>query len=99
MFIRRLNKRGQSTAEYAILIVLVVAAVLAMQTYVKRALQARIQQETDQLGGQYEPYYLSSDFDNLRDTSEAETTATGGGVTRDLTQDESHRTGWQKSAW
>ena len=35
------NKRAQTTAEYAILIALVVAAVVGMQTYVKRGLQAR----------------------------------------------------------
>ena len=35
------NKRGQNTAEYAILISLVVAGVVAMQTYVTRALNAR----------------------------------------------------------
>jgi Flp pilus assembly pilin Flp len=36
------NKKGQNTAEYAILIGLVVAAVIAMQTYVKRGLQGRM---------------------------------------------------------
>ena len=36
------NKKGQNTAEYAILIGLVVAAVIAMQTYVKRGVQGRM---------------------------------------------------------
>ena len=36
------NKKGQNTAEYAILIGLVVAAVIAMQTYVKRGIQGRM---------------------------------------------------------
>src|SRR3989338_5551466 len=63
--------KGQSTAEYAILIALVVAAVIAMQTYAKRALQARIRDasvylinQTANLGStaQYEPYYLESNF-------------------------------------
>ncbi len=95
MFMRRFNKRGQSTAEYAVLIGLVIAAVLAMQVYVKRALQGKMQVETDKLGAQYEPYYLSSDFDSTRDTSEAEATITGGEVTRTLTKDEASRTGTQ----
>ena len=42
--LQRLNRKlkGQSTAEYAILIGLVIAAAVAMQIYVKRALQGRI---------------------------------------------------------
>lgn len=35
------NKRGQSTVEYAIVVGVVVAALVAMQTYVKRGMQAR----------------------------------------------------------
>ena len=35
------NKKAQNTAEYAILIALVVGAVIAMQSYVQRGLQAR----------------------------------------------------------
>jgi len=41
-----LNKKGQNTAEYAILIALVVAAAVGMQTYVKRGVQARMRDET-----------------------------------------------------
>ena len=42
--LQKINKRlkGQSTAEYAILIGLVIAAAVAMQIYVKRSLQGRI---------------------------------------------------------
>ena len=35
-------KKAQSTAEYAILISLVVGAALAMQVYIKRSIQAKI---------------------------------------------------------
>jgi len=98
------SKRAQTTAEYAILIGLVVAALVAMQIYVKRGLQGRMKGATDYLAtqttdlgaaGQYEPYYLSSSFDATRDTTESEATATGGSVTRTLTQDASSRTGTQ----
>jgi len=70
---RRLGQRGQSTAEYAILIALVIGAVIAMQVFVKRGLQGRMKDATDSLtqvdgGGllagntaQYEPYYLQQD--------------------------------------
>ena len=65
------NKKAQNTAEYALLIALVVAGVIAMQTYAQRALQARVRDtslfltnQTSTLGttNQYEPYYLSSNY-------------------------------------
>ena len=79
------NKKAQNTAEYAILISLVVAGIIAMQTYAQRALQARVRDagqylatETADLGGttnQYEPYYLSTDY-NI-DRTDKETTSLG----------------------
>lgn len=72
------NKKAQNTAEYAILISLVVAGIIAMQTYAQRALQARVRDastflknETTALGTavQYEPYYLTTDYDVTRDES------------------------------
>ena len=76
--------KGQSTAEYAILIALVVAAVIAMQTYAKRALQGRIRDASLYMQNQirsadtttnrfntiqYEPYYLSSEFETTRNST------------------------------
>jgi hypothetical protein len=40
-------KKAQTTAEYAILIGLVIGAVLAMQTYVRRGINARIKDVVD----------------------------------------------------
>ncbi|MFA5059286.1 MAG: hypothetical protein WC676_01485 [Candidatus Omnitrophota bacterium] len=75
---RKLNKkRGQNTAEYAILIALVVGAVIAMQVYAKRALQARVYDatqymadNTSELGTttQFEPTQLTSAFDVSRNS-------------------------------
>ena len=65
------NRKAQNTAEYALLIALVVAGVIAMQTYAQRALQARIhdastymKSQTNTMGNaiQYEPYYLVSNY-------------------------------------
>lgn len=74
------KKKGQNTAEYAILISLVVAAIIAMQTYVQRAIQARIRgavavymtNGTEELGNviQYEPYYLDTAFNVTRDVED-----------------------------
>ncbi len=76
------NKKAQQTAEYALLISLVVAAVIAMQTYVQRSIQARIHDassyltsQTSAMGNteQYEPYYLETDYDISRDDTTTET--------------------------
>ncbi|MCP3685702.1 MAG: hypothetical protein GY861_23900 [bacterium] len=73
----RKNKKAQNTAEYALLIALVVAAVIAMQTYAQRTLQARVRDashflttSTPELGlqEQYEPYYLNQEYDVNRDS-------------------------------
>lgn len=55
-----LNKRAQSTAEYVIVLGLIVGAVIAMQTYVKRGFQGRVREAVDftDQGGQ------TSDTDN-----------------------------------
>lgn len=70
-------ERAQSTAEYAIVIALVLGALVGMQTYVRRAINARIADASDdvlpatQLGAQpgttplryqFEPNYQDSDF-------------------------------------
>jgi Flp pilus assembly pilin Flp len=69
------NKKAQNTAEYAILISLVVAGIIAMQTYAQRALQGRVRDAslflvntTASLGNtaQYEPYYLTSQYEVVR---------------------------------
>jgi Flp pilus assembly pilin Flp len=107
------NKKAQNTAEYALLIALVVAGVIAMQTYAQRALQARVRdasqflaEETgvEGLGNtvQYEPYYLKSNYEVTRDSSEKELQDTRaiGGVSYD---GESNRTrgaqGFQQSVY
>ncbi len=80
------NKKGQNTAEYALLIALVVAGIIAMQQYAQRALQARVRDasvymktQTNTIGVsvQYEPYYQQSNYDVTRDTTESKRLAAG----------------------
>lgn len=76
---RKLNKMAQSTAEFAIVISIVIGAIVAMQIYVKRALQARVRTASDGLGsGQYEPYYLQQNSTQDTSGNENEGLATGG---------------------
>lgn len=73
------NKKAQNTAEYALLIALVVAGIVAMQQYAQRALQARVRDasqymanETQALGTskQYEPYYTKTNYEIQKDSVE-----------------------------
>lgn len=48
-------RKAQSTLEYALLIGVIVGAFLAMQNYLKRSLQGRMQIIGDQMGDQYSP--------------------------------------------
>ena len=104
------NKKAQNTAEYAILISLVVAGMIAMQTYAQRALQARVRDASVYLANiasnyglgstvQYEPYYLSTNYEVTRD----ESTAQDLGVNKTTMIEDSKRTrssgGFQESTY
>lgn len=69
-----LNKnKAQGLAELAVLLGLVMAALIGMQVYVKRGLQARYKAIVDAAGDayglhQYEPYYASSSMITQQDS-------------------------------
>ena len=101
MLIRLRNSKAQTTAEYAILIALVVGAAMAMQVYVKRGLQGRVRDVVDFTGsggevgsegdalsfssGQYEPYYSESTGSSNQQIAETENVGQGGTVGRTST--------------
>jgi len=100
MFIH-LNKKAQSTAEYVIVLGLIVAAVVAMQTYVKRGMQGKIKDATDYTDPaatgvfktkQYEPGYVQSTFQDQR-SSEEQATGMLGDAAETQKQEETRRTG------
>ena len=98
---RARNRRGQSMAEYAIVLTVVIGAIVAMQLYVKRGLQAKVKDVTDVVGAgltgsktnQYEPYYASSDFNVTSSQKSNEQYNPGGTVFRDTQKEETTRTG------
>jgi uncharacterized protein (UPF0333 family) len=47
------QKRGQSTLEYAVLIVVIIGALLTIQVYIKRGIQGRLKSSADDIGDQY----------------------------------------------
>jgi gas vesicle protein len=106
---RRLNSRkGQNTAEYAILIGVIVAAAIAMQIYVRRGMQARVkdavdftQTADDDAGNglfkqsQYEPYYMATNFSTSQSGQTSEQLQQGGGIVKDSISETTTRTGNQ----
>ena len=51
-----LNKmKGQSTLEYAILVIIIIGALLTIQVYIKRGVQGRLKQSADDIGDQFDP--------------------------------------------
>ncbi|MDD4910623.1 MAG: hypothetical protein PHR44_08125 [Candidatus Omnitrophica bacterium] len=58
MFIK--ENKGQSTLEFAILIVVIIGALIAMQTFIKRGYQGRLRSASDDMGEQYSPGYTKS---------------------------------------
>lgn len=48
----RLNHRGQSTLEYAVLIAVVVAACITMTSYIHRAVQANLKVVEEQVNAE-----------------------------------------------
>lgn len=57
-------KKGQSVLEYAILIMVVVGALLAMQWYIQRGMQGKLKESADEIsaGSQYAPTKTTSNI-------------------------------------
>ncbi len=102
------NKKAQNVAEYALLIALVVAGVIAMQTYAQRALQARIHNAAQYMASatgvngigndtQYEPYYMSSSY-NV-DSNSVENKRLGSGLVEYDDTNNRTRTGSQTTSY
>ena len=94
---KMLNRKGQNTAEYAILIALIVAGAIAMQTYIKRGFQGGVKYGVDRMGtgttNQYEPYYMQQQYQTRQaGYTDSEGTSRGGAVTRVIGVGAAHQT-------
>ncbi|MCX5697930.1 MAG: hypothetical protein NTU54_08215 [Candidatus Omnitrophica bacterium] len=74
MFIH-LTKRGQSTLEYAVVIAVIVGALLATQVYIKRGIQGRFKQSSDDIGAQFSPGASKYDYTTTTTIHSDETVA------------------------
>ena len=54
-YLNKKRQKGQSTLEYAILIIIIIGALLSIQIYIKRGVQGRLKSATDDIGDQFSP--------------------------------------------
>ena len=85
--------KGQSTLEYVILLGFVVAALIAMGIYMKRGMQGRLRESTDQVGKQYSASHFESDYNTDTNMVQAESRVHSGQITTDITTNEQKKTG------
>lgn len=80
-------KRGQSVLEYAILMVIIIAALLTLQTYIKRGIQGRLKSATDDIGSQYTTADSANFIKRVTSNSYTREGTTGGVTQTNLRQD------------
>ena len=51
-YLNKRRKKGQSTLEYAVLIIIIIGALLSIQVYIKRGIQGRLKGAADDIGDQ-----------------------------------------------
>jgi predicted hydrocarbon binding protein len=54
-YLNKKRQKGQSTLEYAILIIIIIGALMSIQVYIKRGIQGRLKSATDDIGTQFSP--------------------------------------------
>ena len=79
--------KGQSSVEYAILIIIVIGALLSIQVYVKRGIQGRLKSATDDIGDQFSPGNTNV-YHTLKVTATTRDTFSGGVTKSQLTKNE-----------
>ncbi|MBN3038970.1 MAG: hypothetical protein JW869_06115 [Candidatus Omnitrophica bacterium] len=111
MWRRLYNRRAQSTGEYALVFAIILGAIVAMQTYVKRGVQGRVKagtdymaRETTTLGDvtQYDPYYYESDYTSSRqsDQTQSYTSGASGLSSQDVsTRESGGETVYNRAEW
>lgn len=99
------NRRGQNTLEYALIISVVIAALLTINMYLKKGVQGRLKESTDQIGKQFDPESFTTASqtegsgetvtEEVRDIETGTTTST---VTKAETVTKSEYEKWGKDA-
>jgi len=87
------RSKGQSTLEYVILLGFVVAALLAMGVYMRRGVQGRLRESTDQVGEQYEAGKTTGNYTTTTNLDQNEKLESGGHITTLLRTNDQNKTG------
>jgi uncharacterized protein (UPF0333 family) len=80
-------KTGQYSLEYAVVVVCIITALIAMQTYISRGMQGRMRESADSIGEQYAVGNTDSDIRTNYDydTNIAVRTTEANGITNTAT--------------
>lgn len=89
----KVPQKAQSTLEYAVLVGVIVAALIAMQVYLRRAYQGRIKDRADDIGEQFSPGHSTSNFTTTTFSNTTENLNTSGVTNTTINQQTSNRTG------
>lgn len=89
----RHSSRGQSTLEYIILLGFVIAALIAMGVYMKRGMQGKLRESTDQIGEQYSAGHTTSNYNTTTEMSQNEVVSTGGVSHTEITKNQQIKSG------
>jgi Flp pilus assembly pilin Flp len=100
-----LNKKGQNTLEYAIIIAVIVAALIAMQSYIKRGIQGKLKASTDDVGEQFSAQNTSGTYQTQLNANSSENISGGAQSTsttttnQNQTRTENENIGDLQSEW
>lgn len=89
----RARTRGQTTLEVVILIGFVVAALIAIGVYMKRGIQGKLRDSTDQIGEQYSAGNTTSTYVTKTNLRQTENMQAGGATTTTINKNEQSKTG------
>ena len=79
------RNKAQSTLEYALVIAAVIGALLAINVYMKKGMQGRLKESTDQIGKQFDANGSYSSAWNLSSDGNTTTNETRGAGTGNTT--------------
>ena len=87
------TERGQSTVEYAVVIVVIIAALIAMQIYIKRGAMGKLKDATDQIGEQFNPVHADWTFNRNYNANRHENQHSNGLSVTNITDERQFRGG------
>jgi len=84
------KKRGQSTLEYALIIAVVIAALIALQAYIRGGVSGRLKASTDDIGKQFDTNNYTSAWktQGTGATNTTETRASAGVINTNVSGNE-----------